>query len=119
VNRIAKPAHLTYFTATLDQPTKLVREYRANESAIRQLRRNLAGARNVSTEKALQRRLDDRYLAEASVLVFGTEMGKYLVGALVEERNLLDRLAVDPNRPELKSSLHHARDRIRISTVGR
>lgn len=114
-----RPAHLTYFTATLDQPTKLASQYRANERAIRRLRRNLAHARNASTENALQRRLDDRYKAEGSVLSFGTEMGKYLLGALVQERNLLDRLAVDPDRPELRSSLHHARDRIRISTVGR
>lgn len=106
-----------YITAKLDQPVELVAQYRANASAIRRLHRSRPARHVMATLNAVARREHDLYLAEISAAGFGTRTHRCLLGALVDERKLRDRLAkakaANIARPELADRLYARRTQIR------
>lgn len=104
------------FAAAVAQQIDLrdaVRQYRANETALRRLAQSTP-TRNVgATERAFAHRIDLRETIELS-LVLADQLD--LVGDLTEERKLVERISVSRRhniaRPELQHRLTIARARI-------
>lgn len=103
-----------YLTGQTRDLAKLVREYRANEVALRRLERSQP-VRNVgATERAIERRTHDRGVIEQLLAdqPIGTPQ-RIIVGDLLAERQLNERLAAStPPRPELHARLRTTRQRI-------
>lgn len=104
-----------YLHARVDDPKRFVAEFRDNEYRIRRLRSRDRGRNGTVTELALQRRLSDRSVAELSA-AFYSDSAKALIGALIQERGLLERLAwareKGVKRPELQVRLTAGRQTI-------
>lgn len=96
-----------------------VEAYRANERELRRLFQVRPHRNFAATERAIDNRLKDRYAIELALLLGGH---RALVGLLVSERDLLDRLGkarrAKIERPELKARYLAARAQINLIKDG-
>jgi hypothetical protein len=85
-----------------------IRLYKESKSTLRQLERR--GGRTGATTKAIGRHQRNVIIATNALIGHGL---RSVVGDLVEEANLRDRLHADPERPELYNRLRETERRIR------
>jgi hypothetical protein len=97
------------------QLREIVSQFRTNETQLRRLAESRPTRNSGATRRAMIRRTDDRDDMLCAILDSHDD-GKHLVGALNDERVLLERLAAAKRagqvRPELKVRLSFIRGRI-------
>jgi len=112
--------YITAKVTVVNDVKDLVQQYRANEVALRRITRR--GGHRTVTAYVTSRRERARYAAEEAALAWGTPSMKLLVGALVQERQVIDRIypvrdcPEHPQRPELDARLCGLRATIKVLT---